>query len=56
MTEDERVGWLHHFPKNSKRDIESPLDGHVFEQTLGVFDEQGSLACCNPWSHKELDE
>ena len=42
-TEDEIVGW-HHW-----------LDGHEFEQALGVGDEQGSLACCNPWGHKESD-
>ena len=42
-TEDEMVGW-HHW-----------LDGHEFEQALGVGDGQGSLACCNPWGHKELD-
>ena len=41
--EDETVGW-HHW-----------LDGHEFEQALGVGDEQGSLACCSPWGHKELD-
>ena len=29
------------------------LDGHKFEQALGVG--QGSLACCSPWGHKELD-
>ena len=23
--------------------------------TLGVGDGQGSLACCSPWGHKELD-
>ena len=22
---------------------------------LGVGDEQGSLACCSPWGHKESD-
>ena len=33
MTEDEMVGWHHR------------LDGHEFEQTLGVGDGQGSLAC-----------
>ena len=33
-TEDEMVGW-HHW-----------LDGHDFEQALGVGDAQGSLACC----------
>ena len=42
-TEDEMVGW-HHW-----------LDGHAFEQALGVGDGQGSLACCSPWDHKELD-
>ena len=29
------------------------LDGHEFEQALGVGDGQGSLACCSPWGHKE---
>ena len=29
------------------------LDGHEFEQTLGVGDGQGSLACCSPWGHRE---
>ena len=43
MTEDEMVGW-HHW-----------LDGHEFEQALGVGDEQGSLACCHPWGLKESD-
>ena len=43
MTEDEMVGW-HHW-----------LDGHEFEQALGVGDGQGSLECCSPWAHKELD-
>ena len=31
------------------------LDGHEFEQTPGVGDEQGGLACCGPWGRKELD-
>ena len=31
------------------------LDGHEFEQALGVGDGQGSLAFCSPWGHKELD-
>ena len=26
-----------------------------FEQALGVGDGQGSLACCSPWGHEELD-
>ena len=42
-TEDEMVGWHHR------------LDGHEFEQTLGVGDAQGSLVCCSPWGHKESD-
>ena len=42
-TEDEMAGWHHH------------LNGHGFEQAPGVGDEQGSLACCSPWSYKELD-
>ena len=31
------------------------LEGHESEQALGVGDGQGSLACCSPWGHKELD-
>ena len=31
------------------------LNGHEFEQTLGVGDGQGGLACCSPWGHKESD-
>ena len=30
------------------------LNGHEFEQAR-VGDEQGSLACCSPWGHKESD-
>ena len=37
------VGWLHQ------------LNGHEFEQALGVGDGQGGLACCSPWTHKESD-
>ena len=37
------VGWHHRF------------NGHGFEQAPGVGDGQGSLACCSPWSRKELD-
>ena len=29
------------------------LNGHEFEQTLGVGDGQGGLVCCGPWGHKE---
>ena len=42
MTEDEMVGWHHQ------------LDGHEFEQTSGVGDGQGGLACCSPGC-KELN-
>ena len=33
----------------------SPIDGHEFEQAPGDDEGQGSLACCSPWGHKELD-
>ena len=36
-TENEMVRWYHR------------LDGHDFEQTLGVGDGQGGLACCGSW-------
>ena len=28
------------------------LDGHEFEQALGVGDGQGSLMCCSQWVTK----
>ena len=31
------------------------LNGHEFEQTTADSGQQGSLACCSPWDHKELD-
>ena len=31
------------------------LNGHEFEQVLGVGDGQGSLACCSTWGRKESD-
>ena len=37
MTEDEMVGWHHQ------------LNEHEFEQTPGVGDGQGGLACCDSW-------
>ena len=43
MTEDEMFEWHHR------------LNGHDFEQALGVGDGQVSLACCSPWGHKESD-
>ena len=42
-TENEMVGQHHQ------------LNGHEFEQALGVGDRQGSPACCSPWGRKELD-
>ena len=31
------------------------LDGHEFEQALGVGDGQGSLSWCSLWGCKESD-
>ena len=31
------------------------LNGHEFEQALGIDDGQGSLACFSTWGHKESD-
>ena len=31
------------------------LNGHEFEQTQGIGDEQGSLVCYSSWGGKELD-
>ena len=31
------------------------LDGHEFEQGLGVGDGQGGLVCCSPFVRKQLD-
>ena len=42
-TEDKMVGWHHR------------LNGHEFEEALGVGDGQGNLVCCNPWGCKESD-
>ena len=43
MAEDEMVRWHHR------------LYGLEFEQAPEVGDGQGSLVCCCPWGHKELD-
>ena len=40
MTVDEMVRWHHR------------LNGHEFEQALGVGDGQGRLACCSQWDGK----
>ena len=37
------VGWHHR------------LGGHEFEQTHRDGEGQGSLVCCSPWGHNELD-
>ena len=42
-TEDEIAGWYHR------------LNGHEFEQALGVGDGQVSLECCSLWGLKESD-
>ena len=42
-TENEMIAWHHR------------LYGHEFEKDPGVGDAQGSLPCCSPWGHKELD-
>ena len=31
------------------------MDGHEFEQALGVSDGWGSLSRCSPWGRKESD-
>ena len=41
--ENEMVAWHH------------KLNGHEFEQALGLGDRQESLACCTPGGCKELD-
>ena len=43
MTEDKMVGW-HHW-----------LNRYEFKQAPGDDEGQGSLACCSPWRHKQLD-
>ena len=42
-TGDETIGWHHR------------LDGHEFEQAVGVGDGQGGLACCSSWGHRESE-
>ena len=44
VSEDEMAGW-HHW-----------CNGHELGQTLGDGEEQGGLACCSPWGHKESDK
>ena len=42
MTKDDIVGWHHQ------------LNGHEFQQALGVSDGQWSLVCCSPWGRQEF--
>ena len=48
MTEDKMVGWHHQID----HDV---TNGQESEQAPGVGDGQGSLVCCSPWDHQELD-
>ena len=41
--EDDMVGWHHR------------LKGYEFEQAPEDGEGHGSLVCCSPWDHKELD-
>ena len=41
--ENKIAGWHHR------------LSGHESEQTLGDGEGQGSLVCCSPWGHKEVN-
>ena len=43
VTQHKMVGYFHQ------------LNGHESEQTPGDSEGQGSMVCCNPWGHKELD-
>ena len=43
VTKDEIVGWHQQF------------NGHELGQIPGDGEGQGSLACCNPRGHRELD-
>ena len=43
MKEDEMVGQHHR------------LNGHEFEQAVGVGDGQGGRVSYSPWGHKESD-
>ena len=43
MIEGEMVGWHHQ------------LNGHEFKHSPGDSEGQGSLVCCIPWGHIELN-
>ena len=38
------IGWYHR------------VDGHEFEQALGVSDGQEGLACHSPWGHRVVHD
>ena len=42
-TENEMFGWHH------------GVNGHDFEQALGVVKGQENMVCCSPWGRKESD-
>ena len=41
--------------KSLMKRLDGTIDRFEFEQTLGVGDGQGGLACRCPWGHKESD-
>ena len=41
--------------EGKRRRGQQRLNRHAFEQAPGDGDGRGSLACCSPWGHKELD-
>ena len=43
----QRMRWLDGITYNHE------MDGHEFEQALGVGDGQASLVCFSSWGHKE---
>ena len=46
---------FHTFEKDEVVEWHHQLDGHEFEQALGVDDEQGGLECCSSWDHRESE-
>ena len=39
--------------EDERDELHHRLNEHEFEQAPGDGEEQGSLACCSPWFHKE---
>ena len=50
-----KMFFINHGYVNHTHAIMSWLNGHELEQTPKDSGEQGSLACCSPLGHKELD-